>query len=118
MRTIGLLLSIVLLGACGISPKSSETVLDLRTSYDFDICPLHNSRLEEGVEPIEYSHISFGYEYSGIRKRLFPLANIGDITHKEARTALVLYCPECRKAKEKWLMEWNEKECKKERNSE
>jgi hypothetical protein len=92
-----------LLNGCNTGTKRSEKVLDLREVNDVEVCPLHNLPLQDGVEPIEYAHISHDFQYFDARNRLFPLANTGDITDSAASKALVVFCPECRKAKERWL---------------
>lgn len=103
-------LVISFLSGCSMSAKKPEKVLNLRDVYDVEVCPLHHVPLQDGVEPIKAGHISWDFRYLDARNKIFPLANIGDITDYEASKALVVFCPECRKAKERWMDEEKQNE--------
>jgi len=57
------------LGGCGTSAKKPEKVLDLRNVYDVKVCPLHHVPLKDGVEPIEYAHISWDFRYFDVAQQ-------------------------------------------------
>ncbi len=100
------LCTFVVASGCGANRGTTvKKQLDLRTVNDVTICPLHDVALQEGVEPITAAHISWDFNYFQARNERFPLANTGDITDNEAAEALVMFCPECRKAKQQWIEE-------------
>lgn len=101
---------ILLLAGCETSARKPLAVPDLRGGYDFTICPLHDVPLEEGVEPIDSAHISWHPSYFEARTKTFPMAHTGDITDSEAEKALVVFCPECRKARQRWMDQEREAE--------
>ena len=105
-RAVIALWSLIAASGCGASSGTTlKKQLDLRNVNDVTACPLHNVALQEGVEPIAMAHISWAPQYFQARDERFPLANTGDITHNEAAEALVMFCPECRKARQQWLEE-------------
>jgi hypothetical protein len=111
-------LVVALLGGCEKVAKRPAKVLDLRNVHDFKVCPLHDVLIREDREPIEFAHISWDYRYFEARNKTFPLANTGDITDRDATVALVLFCPECRKARERWMAQEREQERKRDESAE
>lgn len=87
---------------CSLFEAAPEITRDLRAPGT-ESCPVHKVPLEEGFEKLQAGTSKLDEDYYDTRRRLFPYAMTGDLVDQDATRAHVLYCPECRLARQRWL---------------
>ena len=99
-----MLMAVVFAGivGCSLFDAAPEVTRDLRAP-GLDTCPIHKVDLQEGVEKFQTDDQRWDEDYFESRRKLFPYAMTGDLVDQEATRAQVLYCPECRLARKRWL---------------
>ena len=105
------LILIVIAAAAMMQACAGESDAKILKPEDYDapkneVCPIHDAKLQKDVVPLAYGDVRFEPEYLEAVRTRFPHANDGFHNAHNAKNfkfAEVLFCAECRRAKEKWL---------------
>lgn len=105
MKTIILIFIALLLQTCGTSEAKILKLEDYNAPKQ-KICEVHDVELQKTLVPLTYGDIYLEPDFVEASKTLFPHAS--DNFHnahnaKNYKFAEVLFCPECRRAKQNWL---------------
>ncbi|QGQ31737.1 hypothetical protein [Gimesia maris] len=104
-----ILMLLILCSGC-TTPLELHDIADLRV--DQDRCHIHNEQLKEDINSVEdfngtdFNRVSYFFNYTEVRRELFPYAfdDQGDETGNGV--ALVKYCPRCRAAKQQFVADY------------
>lgn len=86
--------------------KKEPVVADLR--HDYTLCPVHNSELVEGTEPVTWGHRQQLFAPEKDQKFPFAMNDIWLSYPKNVEFAQIRYCDDCRVAKANWLKQHRE----------